>query len=145
MIGTLLRLLILIPRFAVLAALAFVALLVTAAPSFAADAVQDSPGTFADTAAWGLIAGVLAPLLISVVQQPRWSGRTRVAVHVAASVAIGLLTCLANGTLDSDAQTVLSVVALVLVSSSATYGRIFKPSGVSAAIENKTSPSSRTA
>lgn len=142
MIG-LLRLLLLIPRLFMLVIGALVALLMlTVVAASAADAVQSNPGTFADTASWGAIAGILSPLIISVVQQPKWSGQTRVLVHLAASVAIGLLTCLANGTLDSNVQTVLSVIAVVLVSSSAAYGSIFKPSGIAAAIENGTSPSS---
>lgn len=86
---------------------------------------------------WGLILGVLSPILISVVQQPSWSGQVRTLVGVVVSLAIGVLTVLANG--GADLKDWLATLALVLVASQATYRGIFKPSGAADAIEKVTS------
>lgn len=100
-----------------------------------------SSSALADTASWGLLVGIFTPMLVSVVQQPKWTKRTRSIVAVAASVVVGLLTSLANGLLSNNDQTprsVLSTIALVLVASQGSY-QLFKTSGVSAKIENATS------
>lgn len=86
--------------------------------------------------AWGLILGVLSPLLISVVQQPQWSSRTRTAVGVAAALVIGVLTVLADG--GADLTDWLSTLATVLVASQAAYLGIFRPPGIAYKIENVT-------
>lgn len=98
---------------------------------------------FADSASWALILGVLTPLIVSVVQQPQWSDRTRAVVSVVASVLIGVVTVLANGGIESG-QTLLSVCALVFVASNTAYKTLWKPTGVSPAIERATSKSDYT-
>lgn len=120
--------------------LAFLAslLFVLATPALAADG---SSTNLSETASWGLIAGVLLPLLTSVVQQPKWTNRTRVFVGWGLALVAGVLTCLANGTLDNfdtSPETVLGTIALVMVASQATYAG-WKKSGVAPAIENATS------
>jgi hypothetical protein len=97
-----------------------------------------------DTAAWGLLAGVITPLLTSVVQRPTWSSRKRTVWGVVVSVVIGVLTCLADGTLD-HATTVLATVAAVVVVSATTYKALWKPSGVTDSIEVATTPGPRHA
>lgn len=96
-----------------------------------------------DSASWALILSILSPLLISVIQQPKWSKSMRTLVAVLASVVIGIITVLANGGLDlsggAATQTVLSVVALVFVSSATAYKSLWKPTGVAPAIEARTS------
>jgi hypothetical protein len=105
-----------------------------------ATSVFDSPVVL-DTVSWGLIAGVVTPWLTSIVQQPRWSNRTRAWVGAGISVVIGILTCLVNGDLHAqEGQTVLATVAAVLVASQAAYSQLWKPTGVSPAIESATSP-----
>jgi hypothetical protein len=94
---------------------------------------------FADTASWALIAGVLTPILVSLVQQPRWSEGLRAIVALAVAVVVGVLTVLANGGF-ADASGSLGVIALVLVASNTAYKTFWKPTGVSPAIEAKTSP-----
>jgi len=86
-----------------------------------------------DTASWGLIVGVLLPLLTALVQQPSWSRPARVAVAVLASGIAGVLTCLAAGTFDLG--NVLGTVAAVLVAAQASYESLWQPSGVAPAIE----------
>lgn len=90
-----------------------------------------------DTASWGLLVGVVLPLLTAVVQQPRWSPTVRRAVAVAAAVVGGVLTCLADGTL-ADGGTVLETVAVVLVASQALYATLWQRAA--AAVETATSP-----
>jgi hypothetical protein len=92
-----------------------------------------------DTVSWGLIAGVLTPLLTSLAQQPKWSSRRRAVVGAAVSVLVGILTCLLNGDLGNG-QTVLSTIAAVLVASMTTYKGLWKPTGVAGGIETATSP-----
>jgi hypothetical protein len=94
---------------------------------------------FTDTASWALILGVLTPLLVSVVQQPKWSQQVRAVVAAVAAIVVGLLTVLANGGFN-DASGVLGIVALVLVASNTAYKTLWKPMGVAPMIEAKTSP-----
>ncbi|MBC9000516.1 hypothetical protein [Micromonospora aurantiaca (nom. illeg.)] len=89
-----------------------------------------------DTPSWALLLGVINPLLVSIVNQPQWSKSTRQAVAIAVAVALGVVGCLADGSI-SDGQTVLQVVAVVAVASHAAYKTIF--SKVAPVVEEKTS------
>jgi hypothetical protein len=91
-----------------------------------------------DTESWGLLFGVVAPLAIAVVQQPTWSPAARWVVGWLCAVMVGILTCLAKGTID-EGDTVLRTVAVVLVASQATYAGWRH--GPAALIERVTSPS----
>lgn len=101
-----------------------------------------SNDVFTDSASWALILGVLSPLLLSVVQQPRWPNSVRAALTAVASVVIGVVTVLANGGLE-DASGVLGIIALVLVASNAAYRNLWKPTGIAPAIERATSGGGR--
>jgi hypothetical protein len=94
---------------------------------------------FTDTASWALILGVLTPLVVAVVQQPRWGTRYRAVVAAVAAVIVGVVTVLANGTWQ-DASGTLGIIALVLVASNTAYKTLWKPTGVAPLIEAKTSP-----
>lgn len=107
--------------------------------AFAADASASSYAVLTDTASWALLAGFLTPLLTSVVQQPTWTSRTRTIVATLASVVVGVITLLANGAFNDGPQTVLSVLALVVVTSATAYKNLWVPSGVAPKIENATS------
>lgn len=95
---------------------------------------------FADTASWALILGVLTPILTSVIQQPKWSDQVRSIIAALVSIVVGVVTVLANGGFV-DASGSLGIIALVMVSSYATYRNLWKPSGIAPAIESATSPS----
>lgn len=123
---------------ALLALLSMIALLTTP-PAYAADGSSETPKALLDTASWALLAGVLTPLVTSVVQQPQWTGRVRTLVAVIASAVIGVVTLFANGALNDGPQTVLSVVALVVVTSATAYKNLWVPAGVAPAIERATS------
>lgn len=90
-----------------------------------------------DSASWGLILGVVLPLLTAVVQQPNWSQGVRRLVAVVAAMAGGVLTALANGQVGSG-QTVIQTVTAVLVAAQASYDLIWKPTGAARAIESAT-------
>jgi hypothetical protein len=95
-------------------------------------------GGLSDTTTWGLVVGVVLPWLTAVVQQPRWTVTQRKVVAIVIAVIGGLLTALANGTLD-EGRTVLSTFAALLVASQATYRGLWKGT-VATAIEYATSP-----
>lgn len=92
-----------------------------------------------DTASWALILGILTPLVVSVVQQPKWPEQLRAGVAAVAAVVVGVVTILANGGF-SDTSGVLGILALVLVASNTAYKTLWKPLGVAPLIEAKTSP-----
>lgn len=94
----------------------------------------------ADTASWALILGVITPILTAVVNQPRWSGTTRNIVAVLISGVVGVLTCLANGTIG-DGQTLLASLAAVAVAAAASYHLVLPK--IAAAVERATSFGSR--
>lgn len=97
-----------------------------------------------DTVSWGALAGVLTPLLTSIVQRPTWSKQKRTVIGVLVSIVVGLLTCLADGTLD-NAATLLATVTVVIVASAAAYKSLWQPSGVAPSLEHATTPKYRHA
>jgi ABC-type thiamin/hydroxymethylpyrimidine transport system permease subunit len=130
---------------ALLALVGLVAALTAKVAALAAVVVAYAAGLFGspvvlDTVSWGLILGVLTPLVTAVAQRPRWSTRTRTLVGVGVSIVVGVLTCLANGDIRSG-QTVLSTIAVVLVAAQATYLGMWKPSLIAPKLESATSPS----
>jgi hypothetical protein len=96
-----------------------------------------------DTVSWGLILGIVTPLVTSLAQRPNLSSQRRTVIGVIVSVAVGVLTCLANGDFHwNEGQTVLSTIAVVLVASQASYLGMWKPSRIATNLENATSPRS---
>lgn len=91
-----------------------------------------------DSVSWGLVLGVVMPILTSIVQQPRWSDRTRTIVAWLLSAVGGIVTCLANGSFD-EGQTMIATIAVVLVAAQATYVG-WKKTGLTGKIEQATSP-----
>lgn len=87
---------------------------------------------------WGALIGTLAPLFIAIVQQPRWTGSTRVVVSIIASAILGFGTAAAAGDLSSPKEIGTAALA-VLLATMTTYRNIWKPSGIASAIETKTS------
>lgn len=88
-----------------------------------------------------LAVGALLPLLTSVVQQPQWSARTRTVMAVGVSVLAGLVTYVTQfGFEITSASTLITFVVGVALASATAYKNIWKPAGVSPAIEESTSP-----
>jgi hypothetical protein len=99
---------------------------------------------------WGLVAGLLLPGLISIVQQPHWSRPKRVAVAVAASVVLGTIAVFVSGQVDigqlldfSNVWAALSIwlttIGAVLTAAQTAYESLWQPSGLSRLIELVTS------
>jgi len=96
---------------------------------------------FFDATQLAIIAGVLAPPFISILQQPRWSARVRSVVTIVVAVVVGVVIAASQGAFDTP-QLTLATVATVLVAAQATYSGLWKKLGVTSAIEGATSPSS---
>lgn len=98
----------------------------------------------AEVVATILAVGALLPLLTSVVQQPRWSNRTRTVLAVIVSLVAGLVAYVSQFGLNfSSVSNVVTVVVGVIVLAAGTYQAIWKPSGVAPAIERATSTGRR--
>lgn len=89
-----------------------------------------------DAQMWALIVGFLSPLLIAVVQQPRWSNRFRVLVTVVWSAVAGAGTAYFAG--EFSGRGVVSAGLVVCVTAIATYSNLWKPSRIAPMIEAKT-------
>uniref|UniRef100_UPI003F491C80 hypothetical protein n=1 Tax=Nonomuraea sp. CA-251285 TaxID=3240002 RepID=UPI003F491C80 len=98
-------------------------------------------GVVADVETWALLLGVLSPLAIAVVQQPRWTGATRMVIGWLCALIVGAVTCLANGVLTEPA-TALRVCVLTLVAAQAAYVG-WQKAGIVPKIERATSPPPR--
>lgn len=90
-----------------------------------------------DTPSWALLLGVFAPLATALVNQPRWSGAVKQLMAVVVAVVLGVVGCLADGTL-TEGMTVLQVVAVVAVASQISYRTLL--GNVAKAVEAGTSP-----
>jgi hypothetical protein len=91
-----------------------------------------------------LVVGSLAPLLISVVQQPNVSDRTRKIIATVSSVLIGFAVAASMGELTAvndigDVTNLLGVVGAVWAASESFFQKVWKPSGVTGAVETLTS------
>lgn len=91
-----------------------------------------------DLQMWSLIVGTLAPLVIAVIQQPRWPVAFRSVVAVTLCVLLGLGTTYFNGGLDG--RPAVSSILVVIVAALATYQSFWRPTGIVPAVEAATSP-----
>lgn len=91
-----------------------------------------------DTASWGLMLGVVMPLLQALVQRPDWSPARRRVIAVGAAAVGGVLLTLAGGEIGNGA-TVLQTVAAVLVASQTAYSLLWKATGLPAALAGQAS------
>ena len=86
---------------------------------------------------WSLIVGFLAPNLIALVQQPRFTSQMRAGIMFVASVVGGGLTAYFNG--QFNFEDVVGSILTVGVASITFYKGLWKPTGVATGIENATS------
>jgi hypothetical protein len=91
-----------------------------------------------NAALWALAVGFLAPPVISVIQQSKWSRRTQSWVAFGFCLVLGTLTAWFTGlfTITDIGRLAL----LVFLSSAASYQALWKPTGISPAIEAVTPP-----
>ncbi len=96
-----------------------------------------------DLQMWELVVGFLsATFVLPVIQQPRWTARTRAAVTFVYSIVVGLGTAYLTGAFAGihDVRAGVSAVLLMLVVAVASYKGFAQPLGVAPAIERATSP-----
>ncbi|HEY6008455.1 MAG TPA: hypothetical protein VIU40_09055 [Geobacteraceae bacterium] len=90
-----------------------------------------------DQEMWALIVGALAPLVIAIIQQPKWAETKRVAVTVGFCIAAGAGTSYFAG--NFSGRSLISDILMVLVAALATYRGVWRPSGIAPRIEVATS------
>lgn len=88
---------------------------------------------------WTLIVGFILPNVIAVVQRPSFSKRVRTVVTALFCAAGGAGTAYFNG--EFNAKDIVTSMLIVGVATITFYQGFWKPSGVSPAIEDKTSGS----
>lgn len=93
-----------------------------------------------------LVIGSLLPLLISIVNQPQWSSRTRTIMSVGVSILAGVVAYVSENGLDfSTPSNIVATIVGTVLATSVAYRNIWKPTGVAHAIEFGTSPTHSTA
>lgn len=89
-------------------------------------------------ALWALAVGFFSPPVISTIQQSRWSTRTQAMVAFGFYLMVAAVTAYVLGlfnTLD-----VLRLALLIFLAAGTSYKTLWKPTGISPAIERVTSP-----
>lgn len=89
-------------------------------------------------ALWALAAGFFSPPVISTIQQSRWSARTQSLVAFGFYLVVAVMTAYVLGlfnTLD-----ILRLALLIFLAAGSSYKTLWKPTGISPAIEAVTSP-----
>lgn len=88
------------------------------------------------------ILGFLAPLLVAIVNQPRFSPMVRRIIAIVVSVLLALVAMLISGTfiVPTDPRgigiTILAVIGIAQIA----YGLVWKPAGLTDQLEAATSP-----
>lgn len=92
----------------------------------------------ANTVMIGLLVGAITPLIISVIQQPTLSTRARKIVALVVSAIVGGVVVLSSE--SANVGDVLGTIVAVWAASEAFFQKVWRPSGVTDAVENATSP-----
>jgi hypothetical protein len=89
-------------------------------------------------ALWALAVGFFSPPVISVIQQSRWSARQQSLVAFAFYLVVAAVTAYVAGLFN--APDILRLALLIFLAAGTSYKTLWKPTGVSPAIEAATSP-----
>lgn len=89
-------------------------------------------------AMWSMIVGFFLPLLLSVVQQPKWPSYVRSIVMFLGCLVASAGTVLLQGEFTGERW--LESALLIVVTTIATYKGLWKPVEIAPAIEEATSP-----
>lgn len=90
-------------------------------------------------ALWALAVGFFSPPVISVIQQSRWSTRTRSLVAFVFYLVLAAVTAYLAGAFTGG--DFVKIALIVFVMASVSYQHLWRPTGVSPAIESATSNS----
>lgn len=89
-------------------------------------------------AMWSMIVGFFLPLLLAVVQQPRWPSYVRSIVMFLGCLVASAGTVILQGEFSGERW--VESALLIIVTTIATYKGLWKPIEVAPAIEDATSP-----
>jgi hypothetical protein len=89
-------------------------------------------------ALWALAVGFFSPPVISVIQQSRWSQRTQALVAFGFYLVVAAITAYVMGLFNG--ADILRLALLIFLAAGTSYKTLWKPTGVSPAIERVTSP-----
>lgn len=84
------------------------------------------------------VTGAVLPIVIAVAQQRKWSDSTRSLVALLVTVVAGVLVAVLNDV--TDPLQVLTAVIATVVTTQATHKGVWKPTGVTGAVEKATTP-----
>ena len=90
-----------------------------------------------------MLAGVLTPAIIAVVNHPIWSSEQKRLIALGCSIVVGILTVIGQGALtdfEVSIPTVITVVLAVVGASQAAYAVFWKPTGLADTIEGAVNP-----
>lgn len=96
-----------------------------------------------DLTMWLAIQSFFLPVLVSVVQQPRWQPATRTLVAAVVFGLAGVGTTYFTSPDLFTAQTAVTAVLASIVAGTAAYKSVWKPLGISA-VENATTRGGNT-
>lgn len=91
-------------------------------------------------ALWALAVGFFSPPVISIIQQSHWSEKIQSLTAFGFYLAVALVTAWLTGQFTAGGY--IRLALLVFLTGAASYQALWKPTGVSPAIENATTPSS---
>lgn len=94
----------------------------------------------ANPASFGVLLGLLTPLLTAVVQQPTWSKQVREAAAAVCATVVGLLTVAGTGAFNDGATISVTTVLAVVAASKIAYKTLWRKTTVTDKIEAATSP-----
>lgn len=89
-------------------------------------------------ALWALAVGFFSPPVISTIQQSRWSARTQSLVAFAFYLVVAAVTAYVLGLFT--ALDIPRLALLIFLAAGSSYKTLWKPTGISPAIEAVTSP-----
>ena len=93
--------------------------------------------TLNDAALWSLVIGSLLPMVIAFFQQPQWSDQVRSIVTPIVCVVVAVATVWINGQFDT--ANLVRTFLIIFLSAQLTYRTYWRPSGITKAIEDRTS------
>lgn len=90
-----------------------------------------------NAALWALAVGFFSPPVISVIQQSRWSQRVQALVAFGFYLVVAAITAYVAGLFNGG--DILRLALLIFLAAGTSYKALWKPTGISPAIESATS------
>jgi len=89
-------------------------------------------------AMWSLIVAFIAPPVLSIIQQPKWTTEVRSAVMFFFAIILGLGTAFFTDAFNG--KDIVTSILIVMVGAISTYKGFWQATGVAPKIEAATSP-----